>query len=101
MSNDTSTVDQHTNLERGMGEIPNDNVEFIGENLDEFTGEIPANDEISEDDEIKIDFQNPPSNEHLWDGLRYQWVHQNEIPIENRPQRWHLYKQNMHLQSGY
>ena len=96
MSSDIPNNAQDTNLERGMGEVPDENVD-----LDEFTGEIPVDDEISEDDEIDtIDFHNPPSNEHLWNGFRYQWVHQNDIPVENRPQRWHLYKQNMQLQLG-
>ena len=102
MSSDIPNYTQDTNLERGMEEIPDGNVDS-----DEFTGEIPvddeilADDEIGEDDEIATnDFQNPPSNEHLWDGFHSQWVHQNDIPVENRPQRWHLYKQSMQLQLG-
>ena len=89
MSSDIPNYTQDANLERGMEEIPDENVD-----IDEFTGEIPVNDEVPADDEIgeddeiaTNDFQNPPSNEHLWDGFHSQWVHQNDIPVENRPLR--------------
>ena len=44
MSSDIPNYTQDTNLERGMEEIPDENVD-----IDEFTGEIPVDDEIPAD----------------------------------------------------
>ena len=95
MSNNTSAQDD--NLERGREEIPDENVEFLGEILDEETGEIPE-----DDDEIDIhDYLNPPSNKHIWDGFKCEWIHQDVIPITDRPLRWQLHKQSMRMQLGH
>ena len=83
--NDLGEIQDHDN---DLGDIQ-DHEDGLGEIQDQEVEDIPTFDPLA-----------PPSAEHLWNALSGGWIHQEEIPEDQRSRWWLAYKENVLLCTG-